>query len=78
MSEVKNEKVTIPTEFLKVMKDFLTDMISTFPEYTDVLSKVITDLNEEKNDSEDIISLYKHSKELYPARFFDLLLCVIG
>ena len=57
MSEVKNEKVTIPTEFLKVMKDFLTDMISTFPEYTDVLSKVITDLNEEKNDSEDIISL---------------------
>ena len=73
MSEVKNEKVTIPTEFLKVMKDFLTDMISTFPEYTDVLSKVITDLNEEKNDSEDIISLYKHSKELYPARFFDLL-----
>ncbi len=46
MSEVKNEKVTIPTEFLKVMKDFLTDMISTFPEYTDVLSKVITYLNE--------------------------------
>ena len=73
MSEVKNEKVTIPPEFLKVMKDFLTDMISTFPEYTDILSKVITDLNEEKHDSEDIISLYKHSKELYPARFFDLL-----
>ena len=73
MSEVKNEKVTIPTEFLKVMKDFLTDMISTFPEYTNILSKVITDLNEEKHDSEDIISLYKHSKELYPARFFDLL-----
>jgi len=73
MSEVKNEKVTIPTEFLKVMKDFLTDMISTFPEYTDALSKVITDLNEEKHDSEDIVSLYKHSKELYPARFFDLL-----
>lgn len=73
MSEVKNEKVTIPPEFLKVMKDFHTDMISTFPEYTDVLSKVITDLNEEKHDSEDIINLYKHSKELYPARFFDLL-----
>ncbi len=73
MSEVKNEKVTIPTEFLKVMKDFLTDMISTFPEYTDALSKIITDLNEEKHNSEDIISLYKHSKELYPARFFDLL-----
>jgi len=73
MSEVKNEKVTIPTEFLKVMKDFLTDMISTFPEYTDALSKIITDLNEEKHNSEDIINLYKHSKELYPARFFDLL-----
>ncbi len=73
MSEVKNEEVTIPTEFLKVMKDFLTDMIATFPEYTDTLSKFMTDLNEEKHDSEDIISLYKHSKELYPARFFDLL-----
>ena len=28
MSKVKNDEILIPPEFLKVMKDFLTDMIS--------------------------------------------------
>ena len=31
MSKVKSEDSTIPPEFLKVMKDFLTDMIAPFP-----------------------------------------------
>ena len=75
MSEVKNEEIIIPPEFVKVMKDFLTDMISTFPEYTDTLKKLNMHINDEtqESDNDNIIALYKHSKEMYPARFFDLL-----
>ena len=73
MSEVKNKEETIPAEFLKVAKDFLTDMISTFPEYENNLKKLIIDLNEENNDSENIKNLYLHCKNIYPSKFFDLL-----
>lgn len=73
MSEVKNKEVSIPAEFLKVAKDFLTDMISTFPEYEGSLKTLIIDLNEENNDSENIKNLYLHCKNIYPTKFFDLL-----
>lgn len=76
MSKVKSEDSTIPPEFLKVMKDFLTDMIATFPEYEDPLKKLAVDIVEnEKNEepSKDIVNLFNHCKEIYTPRFFDLL-----
>ena len=50
MSEVKNDQ-SIPQEFLKVMKDFLTDMISTFPEYESSLKKFVVDIVENNDES---------------------------
>jgi len=76
MSKVKSEDSTIPPEFLKVIKDFLTDMIATFPEYEDPLKKLAVDIVEnEKNEepSKDIVNLFNHCKEIYTPRFFDLL-----
>jgi hypothetical protein len=76
MSKVKSEDSTIPPEFLKVMKDFLTDMIATFPEYEESLKKLAVDIVEnEKNEepSKDIVNLFNHCKETYTPRFFDLL-----
>ena len=45
---------SVPKEFLKIMKDFLTDMISTFPEYKKSLEHILLDIVEEKEDSESI------------------------
>ena len=76
MSKVKNDNSEIPAEFLKVMKDFLTDMTASFPEYEDPLKKLVIHIIEnEKNDepSEDIVNLFNHCKEIYTPRFFDLL-----
>lgn len=76
MSKVKSEDSKIPPEFLKVMKDFLTDMITTFPEYEESLKKLELDIVEnEKNEepSEDMVNLFNHCKEIYTPRFFDLL-----
>ncbi len=72
MSKVKNDEILIPPEFLKVMKDFLTDMISTFPEYEDFLKKLMLDIVESP-DSENVVNLFNHCKETYTPRFFDLL-----
>lgn len=72
MSKVKNDEILIPPEFLKVMKDFLTDMISTFPEYEDLLKKLMLDIVESP-DSENVVNLFNHCKETYTPRFFDLL-----
>jgi hypothetical protein len=72
MSKVKSDEILIPAEFLKVMKDFLTDMISTFPEYEDLLKKLMLDIVESP-DSENVVNLFNHCKETYTPRFFDLL-----
>ena len=64
----------IPEEFFKIMKDFYSDMLSTFPEYENQIKPYLMDLlNEENNKTENIINLFNHCKNIYPERFFDLL-----
>jgi hypothetical protein len=63
----------IPGEFLKITKDFFTDMLSTFPEYTTHLNPVLNDINADNCDSDNVVQLFKYCKKLYPERFFDLL-----
>lgn len=73
-SENQNEVPTeIPAEFLKITKDFFTDMLSTFPEYKDSIEPVLKDINADNIASENVKALFKYCKEFYPARFFDLL-----
>jgi hypothetical protein len=64
----------IPEEFFKIMKDFYSDMLSTFPEYENQIKPYLIDLlSEENNKTENIINLFNHCKNIYPERFFDLL-----
>jgi len=72
MSTVKNEE-EIPGEFLKIMKDFHCDMLSTFPEYEKELTPLVQAIAEDKIDSPVIVNLFNYCKSFYPARFFDLL-----
>jgi len=73
MSDSGDEQTEIPGEFLKIVKDFYTDMLSTFPEYEDQLIGVLKDINEDNIDSKNIKELFKYCKRIYPTRFFDLL-----
>ena len=73
-NENQNEtSMEIPGEFLKITKDFYTDMLSTFPEYKKNIEPVLNDINGDNITSENVKSLFKYCKEFYPARFFDLL-----
>lgn len=72
MAENTNSS-TIPGEFLKITKDFFTDMLSTFPEYKDHLESILNDINADNVESENVTGFFNYCKEFYPARFFDLL-----
>ena len=47
-------------EYCKVIREFIPDFLSTFPEYEDTLDKGILDIIY-KVDSEDSLIVYKHS-----------------
>ena len=72
MSQNKNipKNIEVPQEFYKIMKDFLNDILTTFPEY----EEAITD-EENLILSGDISSnaLFMYCCDVYPSRFFDIL-----
>ena len=61
-------------EFEKIIKDFLKDILRTFPEYADKMNedlrRVVCD---EDDDNSSIEKTYNYCKDLYPKRFFDIL-----
>ena len=59
--------------FKTAMKDFIKDIIGTFPEFTDTLHPGLIDILEDKEDSKEIQELYNYCKTVYSPRFFDLL-----
>ena len=62
--------VEMPEQFVKIMNDFLTDILNTFPEYKDNLSESeISILNKDMSNND----LFLYCCSVYPARFFDIL-----
>ena len=63
--------VEMPEQFVKIMNDFLTDILNTFPEYNkDNLSESeISILNKDMSNND----LFLYCCSVYPARFFDIL-----
>ena len=60
----------MPEQFVKIMNDFLTDILNTFPEYKDNLSESeISILNKDMSNND----LFLYCCSVYPARFFDIL-----
>lgn len=67
-SETSQDSQDIPKEFRQIMRDFMRDLFTTFPEYkSSVLANVV--------DSEDapINELFTYVKTVFPQRFFDIL-----
>ena len=64
-------------EFCKVIREFIPDLLTTFPEFTSRLDPGITCILEKQHDRpehfEKVNALYKHTKTTLPERFFDIL-----
>lgn len=67
-----SEEVVVPEEFTKVMRDFINDIRTTFPEYTDLIKKWWND-EERSNETANINFLFKFCQKKYPPRFFEIL-----
>jgi len=64
---------SIPTEFPKVMKDFVGDILLSFPEYRKQLAPCMLVFLEEDPDMELVKLAFEYCRSVYPERFFDLL-----
>ena len=62
----------IPDEFIKVTKDFINDLITTFPEYKVFIDKWWS-TEENEQTKETMETLFEFCKKKFPPRFFDIL-----
>lgn len=79
--------MSVPEEFIKIARDFVSDLKTTFPEYIPILEKwwkskdhflYIEEEEDrkkafEKSETKSIIFLFEFCKKKFPPRFFDIL-----
>lgn len=85
--EYNDDNVNVNIDFFKIIKEFIPDLLNTFPEYEECLCDGVKEIiytshtkeNEDDAKDEDVkithgmIQIYKHSKSILPKRFFDIL-----
>lgn len=75
-----------PEEFIKVIHDFISDMITTFPEYESIInkwwkSKSFDNIEDEEERKSEIVKdkekrlqfIFNYCINIYPERFFDII-----
>ena len=72
-NDTKDNSTGEKKTFVPIMKDFLGDILNTFPEYQTDLDKGLSDILVNKTESPSIDKLKEYCKKIYPERFFDLL-----
>lgn len=71
----QEEPLKIPDGFIKIINDFVTDILTTFPEYTNIINKW-WNINEILTVNDQTImhmNIFKHCIKVFPERFFDIL-----
>jgi len=72
--QTKENDISVPKDFMKILKDFYVDIFTTFPECKEKVDReLIVNLMEEKGESENVKELHKYCSDLYPQKFFDIL-----
>ena len=74
------EDLNPPEEFYKIINDFISDILITFPEYSGLISRwwnrptshLIKD-NKELAKQKETLFVFRHCVKIFPERFFDLL-----
>lgn len=86
MSQGKPELPEIPEEFKKIIPDFVTDLLNTFPEYQAIVERwwklheyehvpdeAIRQQKIEEEKADKLRILFDYCIQIYPERFFDIL-----
>jgi len=67
---------SIPEEFQKIIKDFIADILTTFPEYEPIILKWWTkdfSLLSEEEQTAKMEYIFKHCLKVFPESFFNIL-----
>lgn len=69
------EHLTPPEEFYKIINDFTSDILITFPEYSGIISRWWNRISENKEESrkKETLFVFRHCVKGFPERFFDIL-----
>jgi hypothetical protein len=69
------EDLTPPDEFYKIINDFTSDIITTFPEYSGLISRWWNrpSDNSEQAKQKETLFVFRHCVKIFPERFFDVL-----
>jgi hypothetical protein len=70
---MSKELNNLPEELIKIVKDFITDMLNTFPEYKDKFTDNELEYLKKDGDNEKLKISFDYFKTVYPERFFDIL-----
>jgi len=64
-----------PEEFYKIINDFTSDILTTFPEYSGLISKWWNrpSENSEETKKKETLFVFRHCVKIFPERFFDIL-----
>tara|TARA_B100001063_G_C16777970_1_gene567416 strand:+ start:10350 stop:11507 length:1158 start_codon:yes stop_codon:yes gene_type:complete len=72
-NKTKKTAPEVPEKFQKLVKEFLNDILTTFPELKENLDSNLKKVLQDSADKETIKKLFEFAKEIYPERFFDIL-----
>ena len=68
------EDLKVPNEFYKIINDFITDLLITFPEYSGIILKWWNpDVMELEAKESECLAVFRHCVKVFPERFFDIL-----
>jgi len=80
------QTVEPPEEFVKIVPDFISDILNTFPEYEGIINKwwkvkSFDDIENEEERNTELLKdkqnrikfVFKHCLSVYPERFFEIL-----
>ena len=77
MSDTKKsvEDLIPSDEFYKIINDFTSDIVITFPEYSGLISKWWNrpSNNVEESKKKETLFVFRHCVKIFPERFFDIL-----
>ena len=77
MSDTKKsvEDLIPSDEFYKIINDFTSDIVITFPEYSGLISKWWNrpSNNVEESKKKESLLVFRHCVKIFPERFFDIL-----
>ena len=65
------EELNPPEEFYKIINDFISDIVTTFPEYSGLISKwwnrtSNSNLDLEKEQKKETLFVFRHCVKIFP------------